>query len=83
MTETHPDWATQEAFAVECYNFTVEEEENPRSLAIPETEGYCDVHGPAVEVPEVTQPLKTRTVNNGSDAQPKLATIGEELVRGG
>ena len=77
MTETHPDWATQEAFAVECYNFTVEEEENPRSLAIPETEGYCDVHGPTVEVPEVTQPLKTRTVNIGSEAQPKFATIGD------
>ena len=35
------------------------------------------MHGPAVEAPEVTQPLKTRTVNIGSEEQPKLATIGD------
>ena len=33
--------------------------------------------GPVVEAPEVTQPLKTRTVNIGSEEQPKLATIGD------
>ena len=35
------------------------------------------MHGPAVELPEVTQPLKMRTVNIGSDAQPNFATIGD------
>ena len=35
------------------------------------------MHGPAVEALEVTQPLKTRTVNIGSEENPKYATIGD------
>ena len=48
------------------------------------SQGHCEVHGPAVEAPEVTQPLKTRQVNIGSEEMPKYATIGdywdEEMV---
>ena len=84
VLEHRPDWPTQEAHAVECYNFTIDEDDDPRNIAIPESEGCCDIHGPAVEAPEVTQPLKTRTVNIGSKTQPKLATIDdywdEEMV---
>ena len=35
------------------------------------------MQGPVIEAPEVHQPLKTRTVNIGSEEQPKLATIGD------
>ena len=45
----HPDWATQLEHALECYNFVAEpddEDENPRSVNIPESEGTRDVDGP-------------------------------------
>ena len=49
-----------------------------------ESEGHCEIHGPAVEAPEVTHPLKTRKVNIGSKEMPKYATIAdywdEEMV---
>ena len=35
------------------------------------------MQGLAIEAPEVHHPLKTRTVNIGSEEQPKLATIGD------
>ena len=54
------------------------------NINIPKSEGHCEVHGPAVEAPEVTWPLKTRQVNIGSEEIPKYATIGdywdEEMV---
>ena len=82
--EYQPDWKEQEANAVECYNLTIDEDDDPRNINIPESEGHCEVHGPVVESPEVTQPLKTRQVNIGSEEQPKYATIGdywdEEMV---
>ena len=34
------------------------------------------MHRPAVEALEVTQPLKMRTVNIGSEENPNYATIG-------
>lgn len=39
-----PDWTTQLSHALECYNVTAEEEdEDPRKINIPETEGHCEV----------------------------------------
>ena len=52
------------------------EDDDRRNINIPESEGHCEEHRPAVEVPEVTQPLKTRTVNIGSEENPNYATIG-------
>lgn len=84
VTEYQPDWKEQEANAVECYNLSIEDEDDPRNINIPKSEGHCEVHGPAVELPEATQPLKTRKVNIGSEEEPKFATIGdywdEEMV---
>ena len=77
VEEYRPDWKTQEAHAIECYNLAIDEDEDPRNIDIPESEGHCEVQGPAVEVADVTQPLKTRTVNIGSEEQPKHATIGD------
>ena len=67
VVEYRPDWKIQEAHAVECYNLAIDEDDDPCNVAIPESEGYCEVHGPAIEAPEVTQPLKTRTINIGSE----------------
>ena len=75
---------SKEAYAVECYNLAIDEDDDPHNINIPELEGHCEVHGPAVKAPEVTQPLKTRQVNIGSEEMPKYATIGdywdEEMV---
>ena len=85
IAEYQPDWNEQEANAVECYNLAIDEDDDPRNIKIPESEGQCKVHGPAFEAPKVTQPLKTRTVNIGSEEKPKYATIGdywdEQMVR--
>ena len=77
IAEYQPDWKAQEANAVECYNLAIDEDDDPCNINIPESEGYCEVHGPAVEAPKVTQPLKTWTVNIGSVEKPKYATIGD------
>lgn len=42
-----PDWTTQLSHALECYNVTAEEEDNdPRKINIPETEGHHEVEVP-------------------------------------
>ena len=85
IAEYQPDWKEQEANAVECYNLAIDEDDDPRNINIPELEGHYEVHGPAVEAPEVTHPLKTRQVKIGLEEMPKYATIGdywdEEMVR--
>ena len=85
IAKYHPDWKEQEANAVECYNLSIDEDDDPHNINIPESGGHSEVHGPVVESPEVTQPLKTRKVNIGSEEMPKYTTIGdywdEEMVR--
>ena len=84
IAEYQPDWKEQEANVIECYNLAIDEDDDLRNINIPKSEGYCEVHGPAVEAPKVTHPLKTRKVNIGSEEIPKYATIGdywdEEMV---
>ena len=56
-----PDWATQLKDALECYNFTEEpddEDENPHSIKILESEGTREVDGPKLEIPAITDPIK-------------------------
>ena len=79
IVEYQPDWKEQEANAVECYNLVIDEDDDPRNINIPESEGHCEVHGPAVEAPEVTQPLKMWIVNIGLEGKPKNAIIGDYL----
>ena len=52
VVEYRLDWKIQEAHAVECYNLAIDEDDDPRNVAIPESEGYCEVHGPTIEAPE-------------------------------
>ena len=47
--EYQPDWKEQEANAVECYNLTIDEDDDPCNINIPESEGHYELHGPAIE----------------------------------
>lgn len=48
-----------------------------RHLDIIETKGECGVQGHKFLSPYITQPLKTRKVNIGSEEQPKLSNVGD------
>ena len=52
-------------------------DENPRNINIPKSEGSCVVVRPPLECPEITGKLKIKKVNIGSEATPKLASIGD------
>jgi len=54
------DWNIQLHHMLECYNVTVEEEEDPQNINIQETEGQHEVEGPKAVNPDITKPLKTR-----------------------
>lgn len=73
-----PDCTTQLSHTLECYNVIVEEEdEDPRKVNIPETEGHRGVEGPQLENLDITEPLKPRQGNIGTKAEPKFAKIGD------
>ena len=75
-----PEWAIQLEEALECYNFTSEpedEDEDPRNTNIPESEGTRDVKGPQLEIPAITEPIKIKKINIGTDTEPKFASIGD------
>ena len=73
---TQLDWTMQVENARECYNFTIDEDENPRNINIPEFARTCVVVRPPLECPEITIKLKIKKVNIGSEATPKIASIG-------
>ena len=62
---------------MECYNFTTDEDEDPRNVNIPESKGSREVEGPKLEVPEITKNVKLKKVNIGIEADPKIASIGD------
>ena len=72
-----PDLAAQLENALECYNLVADEEEEPCNMNIPESEGSYEVQGPKLEIPEITEKLKTKKINIGTEADPKLASIGD------
>ena len=58
---------------MEFYNVTVEEEGgDPRKINILDIEGYREVEGPQLEIPNITEPLKTGQVNIGMEAKAKF-----------
>jgi hypothetical protein len=64
---------------LECYNVMKEEyeEEDPRNVQIPETEGARVVEGPELASVTYTQPIKMKKVNIGTTKNPKFAQIGD------
>ena len=76
--ETQPEWAAQLENALECYKLEEEKEDDePCHTNILESEGSQEVQGPNLELPEITDKLKTKKVNIGIEAEPKLASIGD------
>ena len=62
--------------AKECYNFSIEEDDDPWNIDIPESEGSSIVAGPALDFPEITEKLKIKKVNIGIEEMSKIASIG-------
>jgi len=52
-----------------------EDDEDPRNIKILEAEGHRKVEGPQIENLDITAQLKTRQVNIGTEAEPKIAKI--------
>lgn len=72
------DWGTQLRHALECYNVTMEDgDEDPKNIHIPKSEGKHEVKGPKAEIPSISDPLKTKEVNIGSDVQPEFTNISD------
>ena len=71
------DWAAQMESEMKCYNFVAEEDEDPRNVNIPELEVSREVQGPMLEIPEITKKVKIKKVNIGTEANPKVASIGD------
>ena len=63
---------------MECYNVLGEPEDvdELQNINIPETEGSRDV-APNIPTATMSQPLKIRKVNIGTEENPKFASVGE------
>ena len=75
-----PEWAIQLEEVLECYNFALEpedEDEDPRNINILESEGTRDVDGPKLQIPAITEPIKIKKINIGTDTEPKFSSIGD------
>ena len=72
---TQLDWTVQTENARECYNFTIDEDDDPRNINIPESEGPRTVAGPTLECLEITENLKIKKVIIGTEETPKIASI--------
>lgn len=75
---TPPDCAAQLTSTLECYNVTIEEEDDDlRNIDIPETDGQPEVQGPQVDNPDITALVNTKQVNIGTEVEPKFVKIGD------
>lgn len=73
-----PNWSKQLCHALECYNVVMEEgEKDPRKINIHEFEGECEVEEAKAEIPDISNRLKNKQVNIGSEAQPKFAKVSD------
>lgn len=56
LTWKQPDWVVQIENALECYNLTTEEEEDPCYIDIEKLEGYHEVTRPEPKIQYITNP---------------------------
>lgn len=54
---------------MECYNLTVEEDEDPHNIDIEESKCHREVNWPEIEMLDIMKPLKMKKVNIGSKAE--------------
>ena len=73
---TQLDWTSQIENASECYNFTIDEDDNPRNINISESEGLCTVVGPTPKCLEIIKKLKIKKVNIRTEETLKIVSIG-------
>ena len=62
---------------MECHNLTADEEEEPRNVNIPESEGYHEVQGMKLEIPKIAEKVKIKKINIGTEVEPKFSSIGD------
>jgi hypothetical protein len=64
---------------LEWYNVTKEEyeDEDPRNIQAPKTEGTRVIEGPKLASAAYPRPIKTKEVNIGTMKNPKFAQIGD------
>jgi hypothetical protein len=64
---------------LECYNVTEEdqEEEDPRNVQVPKTQGDHAVEGLELESDAYAKPLRVCKVNIGMEEKPKFENIGD------
>ena len=76
--DNQPKWVVQLESALECYKLEEEKEDDePNHTNIPESEGSREVQGSKLQLPKITSKLKTKKVNIETEAEPKLAAIGD------
>jgi len=72
------DQSTQLRNVLECYNVTIEEEDDDlRNINIPKAEGHREVEGPQIDNLDITVLLKTKQINIGTDVELKFSKIGD------
>ena len=59
------NWTTQIENARECYNFTIDEEDDPRNINIPKSKRSHAVVGPIIDYLEITKKLNIKKINIG------------------
>lgn len=65
---------------MECYNVKAEgDEDDPRDISIPKSEGSQEVCGPEIEDPDITAPLKMKQVNIGTKEELKYVALRDYL----
>lgn len=72
-----PDWEAQLENALECYNLTIDEEEEPHNVNIPESKGSREVQVLKLEIPEIIEKVKIKKIYIGTEVDPKFASIGD------
>ena len=59
-----------------------EDDGDPWTIDIPETEGYCKVWGPSIEDPDIIAPLKTKQVNIDIEVELMIGRqLGDRLAQ--
>ena len=77
LVDSYQDWAAQLETALECYKLETNEDDEPHNIIIPDSEGTHKFQGPYLEIPEITEKVKTKHINIGTKSDPKFASIGD------
>lgn len=77
LTASHLDQVAQIETTMDCYNFATEEDDDLHNVNILKSERSHDVQGLVLDIPKVIEKVKTKEVNIETDANPKMASIGD------